>query len=55
MNKKVAVLHVISVREELLEWYIRFGFKDTGEKVQFVWPELSLVPDMQMSILKKEL
>ncbi|KAJ3049977.1 hypothetical protein HK097_009028 [Rhizophlyctis rosea] len=55
LGKKVAVLHVISVRRELLDWYCRFGFTETGEREQFVWPELALIPDMQFSVLKKDL
>ncbi|KAJ3028085.1 hypothetical protein HDV00_010632 [Rhizophlyctis rosea] len=55
MRAKVALLHVISVREELLAWYRRFGFVETGEKEGFVWPELALIENMQFAILRKEL
>ena len=34
-------MQVISVRSELIEWYLRHGYKDTGERKPFIEDELS--------------
>jgi ribosomal protein S18 acetylase RimI-like enzyme len=40
---------VISVRQELIEWYVRLGYRLTGERKPFV------VPDERWGIPKREL
>jgi hypothetical protein len=31
LNYNAGVMYVIEIREDLLAWYLRFGFKDTGK------------------------
>ncbi len=40
---------VISVRKELIDWYVRHGYRLTGEKKPFI------VPDTRWGVPKKEL
>jgi ribosomal protein S18 acetylase RimI-like enzyme len=50
-------MSVISVRQELIDWYIRNGFRDTGEKKAF--PEDGLtgkhLQPLEFIILEKQL
>lgn len=43
------IMTVISVRKELIDWYVRHGYQLTGERKPFV------VPDTRWGIPKKEL
>ncbi|KAI8331244.1 acyl-CoA N-acyltransferase [Chlamydoabsidia padenii] len=52
---KKAVLHVLETRAELLLWYKKIGFVETGEKEPFVWPELLKVKSIGFLVLKKSL
>ncbi len=36
LNKKVIYMSVISLRTELINWYMRHGYTDTGERKPFV-------------------
>jgi hypothetical protein len=40
---------VISVRKELIDWYIRHGYQLTGERKPFI------VPDTRWGVPKKQL
>lgn len=56
-GRKKIVMWVISVRTELISWYIRLGFKDTGERKIFREDGLSghhLRP-LEFMILEKEI
>lgn len=48
-NIKAIFMTVISVRSELIDWYIRHGYRLTGERKPFV------VPDSRWGVPKKEL
>lgn len=48
-NIKAIFMTVISVRNELIDWYIRHGYRLTGERKPFV------VPDSRWGVPKKEL
>ena len=52
-------LTVISQRIELIQWYLRRGYKDTSEKIPFPYENKSvghpLRPDLTFSILRKPL
>ncbi|TXH30055.1 MAG: GNAT family N-acetyltransferase [Cyclobacteriaceae bacterium] len=48
-NLNTIMMTVISVRNELIDWYIRHGYQLTGERKPFV------VPDARWGIPKKEL
>ncbi|CAO3593360.1 unnamed protein product [Absidia cylindrospora] len=50
-----AVLHVLETRAELLLWYRKLGFKETGEKEPFVWPDMLKVESIGFLVLKKSL
>jgi len=43
------IMTVISVRKELIDWYVRHGYQLTGERKPFV------VPDTRWGIPKKQL
>ncbi len=43
------IMTVISVRQELIDWYVRHGYQQTGERKPFV------VPDTRWGIPKQEL
>ncbi|KAI1777223.1 putative acetyltransferase [Hypoxylon cercidicola] len=52
-------ISVIGQRRELLEWYVRRGFRQTGEKRPFPYDELAggeaLRDDLYFDIMEKEL
>lgn len=50
-----AVMHVLENRPELLSWYKKLGFQETGERIPFVWPEMLKVKDIHFLTLKKPL
>ncbi|KAI7899021.1 acyl-CoA N-acyltransferase [Cokeromyces recurvatus] len=51
-----AIMHVLENRPEILRWYKKLGFIETGERVPFVWPEmLKVKKDLCFLTLKKEL
>lgn len=50
-----AVIHVLENRPELLAWYRKLGFVETGERIPFVWPELLKIKDLHFLTLKKDL
>ncbi|KAI9317385.1 acyl-CoA N-acyltransferase [Dichotomocladium elegans] len=50
-----AVLHVLDSRPELLTWYYKLGFKDTGKTFPFVWPEKLKAKELQFKELVKEI
>ncbi|KAI9256449.1 acyl-CoA N-acyltransferase [Phascolomyces articulosus] len=52
---KVAMIHVLETRVEILNWYRKLGFKETGERIPFVWPEMLKVKDVCFITLKKDL
>lgn len=35
-----ATMHVLENRPEILTWYKKLGFAETGERLPFIWPEL---------------
>ncbi|KAI8326697.1 acyl-CoA N-acyltransferase [Choanephora cucurbitarum] len=49
-----AVMHVLENRPEILSWYRKLGFSETGERIPFVWPEMLKVDeDLHFLTLKK--
>ena len=52
---KVAVIHVLATRVDLLKWYHKLGFEETGETIPFIWPEKLKVKDLYFITLKKQL
>lgn len=50
-----AVMHVIENRTEILTWYKKLGFKETGERIPFVWPEMLKIHGLHFLTLKKPL
>ncbi|KAI8576507.1 hypothetical protein K450DRAFT_291392 [Umbelopsis ramanniana AG] len=55
LHYKHACVHVLENRTDILAWYRKLGFKETGERVAFVWPEKLLVSDLHFLTLKMEL
>lgn len=43
-QKKFVTINVIEKREDLLAWYRRLGFVDTGKRLPFVYPHLQKQP-----------
>lgn len=50
---KTAVLTCLETRWELLNWYKKIGFVETGERIPFPWPERLRVQDASFTVLKK--
>lgn len=51
-----AMLHVLENRPEILTWYQKLGFVETGEREPFPWPERLIVDkDLHTLTLKKSL
>lgn len=48
-------LQVLENRPEILNWYKKLGFIETGELVPFVRPDLLIVKDLRFLNLKKPL
>ena len=48
-------MYVISVREELINWYKRYGYRETGERVPFPEDDLTgqHLQDLEFMILEK--
>ncbi|KAI9475501.1 MAG: acyl-CoA N-acyltransferase [Benjaminiella poitrasii] len=55
MGFKYAVLHVLENRSDVLTWYNKLGFVETGERIPFVWPESLKIKDLKFIVLKKAL
>ncbi|KAG1148666.1 hypothetical protein G6F37_003209 [Rhizopus arrhizus] len=55
MGMTHAMLHVLEIRQELLKWYKKLGFEETGESVPYVWPEKLKINGLHLLILKKAL
>ncbi|KAI7898972.1 acyl-CoA N-acyltransferase, partial [Cokeromyces recurvatus] len=49
---KNCVLHVFNNRTELLAWYKKIGFKETGEQVSFSVPDKLKSKDLHFVVLK---
>jgi ribosomal protein S18 acetylase RimI-like enzyme len=54
LKYKHAFVHVLENRIDILGWYRKLGFKETGERVAFVWPEKLFVSDLHFLTLKLE-
>lgn len=50
-----ATMHVLENRPEILAWYKKLGFTETGERIPFVWPEMLKVKNLHFLTLKKPL
>lgn len=50
-----ATMHVLENRPEILTWYKKLGYTETGERIPFVWPEMLKVKDLHFLTLKKPL
>lgn len=50
-----AVMHVLENRPEIISWYKKLGFQETGERIPFVWPEMLKIKDLHFLTLKKAL
>lgn len=50
-----ATMHVLENRPEILSWYKKLGFVETGERIPFVWPEMLKVKNLHFLTLKKPL
>jgi ribosomal protein S18 acetylase RimI-like enzyme len=50
-------MRVISVRTELISWYQRYGYKDTGERKQFIEDNLTgnHLQKLEFMVLQKDL
>jgi len=52
-------MHVLSIRQELLDWYYRKGYQDTGEREDWPWGDLKWgVPkrdDLEFLVITKRL
>lgn len=49
-----AFLHVLENRPEILTWYRKLGFQETGERVPFIWTEkLKFDKSLHFLTLKK--
>ena len=55
LQYKHAMVHVLENRTDILAWYRKLGFKETGERIAFVWPEKLLVSDLHFLTLKMDL
>lgn len=51
-GKQDVYIWVIHVRKDIMEWYIRKGFIQTGNKVAFVFPELQKIDDAHFDEMK---
>lgn len=49
------VMWVIEQRGDIMQWYKRCGYLDTGEQLPFVMPDLALIENMQFNVLAKAL
>ncbi|OZJ02786.1 hypothetical protein BZG36_03490 [Bifiguratus adelaidae] len=47
------VIWVLRNRDDILKWYTRMGFVDSGSTQPFPWPELLKQKDMHFKVLKK--
>ncbi|CAM0137529.1 hypothetical protein VKS41_002996 [Umbelopsis sp. WA50703] len=47
-----AMVHVLENRDDILKWYRKLGFAETGERIEFVWPDKLLVKDLHFLELK---
>jgi ribosomal protein S18 acetylase RimI-like enzyme len=54
LKYKHAFVHVLENRIDVLGWYCKLGFKETGERVAFAWPEHLLMRDIHFLTLKLE-
>ncbi|KAI9243599.1 acyl-CoA N-acyltransferase [Sporodiniella umbellata] len=54
-NMTHAKMHVLENRPEILVWYKKMGFVETGERIPFVWPEKLKVSGLHFLVLKKAL
>ncbi|CEG75494.1 hypothetical protein RMATCC62417_10526 [Rhizopus microsporus] len=50
-----AVLHVLENRPDILAWYRKLGFVETGERLPFQWPEKLKIKDLHFLVMKKPL
>jgi ribosomal protein S18 acetylase RimI-like enzyme len=50
---KTAVLTVLESRSELVNWYTKIGFVETGERRPFPWTERLKVDNVGFTVLKK--
>lgn len=49
-----AIMHVLENRPDVLSWYKKLGFVETGERIPFIWPEMLKVDkDLHVLTLKK--
>jgi ribosomal protein S18 acetylase RimI-like enzyme len=47
-----AMVHVLENRVDILKWYRKLGFQETGERVEFVWPDKLLIKDLHFLTMK---
>ena len=50
-----ATMHVLENRPEILSWYKKLGFVETGERIPFVYPDLLIIKDVHFLTMKKPL
>ncbi|GAN10905.1 acetyltransferase [Mucor ambiguus] len=51
-----AMMHVLENRPEILTWYKKLGFAETGERIPFIFPEmLKADKDLHFLTLKKSI
>lgn len=59
LQAKQMSMYVITLRTELIEWYIRRGYEVTGEKREWFWGEprygIPLRDDLELGVLRKTL
>lgn len=54
-NKTHCVIRVFENRPELLNWYKKLGFVETGDRIPYPWPERLQTPNLDFLVMKKPL
>ncbi|KAF9971983.1 hypothetical protein BGZ73_004947 [Actinomortierella ambigua] len=52
MRAKEAVIYVIEQRPTLMEWYLKLGFKDCGERIPFPFQERVVEENIRLAVLR---
>ncbi|KAG0195822.1 hypothetical protein BGX28_000554 [Mortierella sp. GBA30] len=55
MRRKQAVIYVIEQRPALLDWYLKLGFKDCGERIPFPFQDRVLQENVRLVVLRLSL
>lgn len=55
MRCKQAVIYVIEQRPTLMDWYLKLGFKDCGERIPFPFQDRVLKENIRLAVLRLSL